>query len=296
MKHRIAAGALAALALLLLQASSAGAAPVGVNILPRAEFRENIERLPGEVDPPGRLHEPESISYSGGGGTNGHAVSVSATAANQSTITGAPLLSVSGTANNSGARVPGEETVTATVEVTYYFEVIAAGDVPIVLPVDWSVHLVREGIGGAGVRWEASIAPQINRFRGSDTDGRSFAVNNFNGLFTFDETSSTTLTVMASPAQREYYRVDLKLTGSASRFDLFNRPLPAAALFSATLDPLPYVDPSFAGAADVQFVFSENLFATPVPEPSVRALMLGALLPLGSLLMWRRRRPWVRIR
>ncbi len=239
---------------------------------------------------------PESISYTGGGGRDGHAVSVSATAANQSTITGAPLLSVSGTANNSGTRVPGEETVTATVEATYYFEVIAAGDVPIVLPLEWSVDLDRENLGGASVRWEASIAPQINRFRGGDTDGRSFAVNNFTGLFTFDETSSTTLTVMAAPAEHEYYRVDLKLIGSASRFDLFNRPLPASARFSATLDPLPYVDPSFAGAADVQFVFSENLFATPVPEPSARALMLGAVLPFGSMLMWRRRRERVRIR
>lgn len=287
---------LIALALLSLQAPNTSAAPAGVNLLPRAEFRENIERLPGEVDPPGRLYEAESISYTGGGGSDGHAVSVSATAANQSTITGAPLLSVSGTASNSGTRVPGEESVTATVEATYYFEVIASGEVPIVLPVDWSVNLVREGLGGASVRWQASIAPQINRFRGGDSDGRSFAVNNFTGLFTFDETSSTTLTLMAAPAEHEYYRVDLKLTGSASRFDLFNRPLPASAIFSATLDPLPYVDPSFAGAGDVQFVFSENLFAAPVPEPSARALLLGALLPLGAVLMWRRRRQRVRIR
>ena len=274
---------------LAIGAVGAVAAPAGVNLLPQAEFKEDIVRLPGADSPTGRLHEAETARYTDTRTTAGGGGSVSATAANLSTVQGAPLLAVQGMASFSGAQVPGEEVVTATVEVNYWFEVIAGGDsVPIQLPLRWTADGVRDGAGSVMVQWEASITPQINRFRGLDTDGRFFSANTVNGLSGFHDDAATLLTVSAGTAEHEYYKVHLKLTGSAGRGpDPFRRG--GGGAFSATLDPLPRVDPAYAGAADVRFVFSDNLFAAPVPEPGTWMLWLAGL---GSLwrLQWQRRR------
>lgn len=266
--------AMAGLGLSLFAAGSVQAA-LPANVLPRAEFIEEIHGFPGDPDPPGRLYEAESRAYANSHVSPNHSATLEAQADNRSRITGSPILTIDGRALNTGALEPGYETVRAIVEADYYFEVASRlGDrtVPIILPIEWSVNVSREAEGSAIVQWEVSITPQLNRFRGSASTNATYTVNESFHNTTAGDTGTTQLKLDVYTADFDYYKVHIKVSGSAGRLaDPFYNPNPASGLatFSAVIDPLPYVDPSFAHAADTSFRFSENLFASPVPEPAV---------------------------
>ena len=155
-------------------------AVVQANLLPQAEFIEEIERFPGVASPPGRLYVAESDSYADTHLEGSHSVTVEAHAANRSAILGSPILTIDGRATHVGPIETGFEGVKATVETNYYFEVRSAtGDrtVPIVLPIEWSANLSREAEGSAFVHWEVSVTPQLNLFRGSASTGGTYVVN-----------------------------------------------------------------------------------------------------------------------
>ena len=194
---------------------------------------------------------------------------------------------IDGRAVNTGVIEPGYETVRAIAEANYYFEVVSpAGDrtVPIILPIEWSVGLSREAEGSAFVQWEVSVTPQLDRFRGSASTNATYTVNEIFHTTTGGDRGITHLKLDAYTAAFDYYKVHIKVSGNASRLaDPFYNPRPASgsASFSAVIDPLPYVDPAFANAASTSFFFSENLFASSVPEPSVFWLLavgIGAIV------------------
>lgn len=275
--------------------------------LPRAEFREEIRRLSGDVGPTGSLYVPESDTYTGNRNHDGHLVAVSAFVGITSLQTPAfsgPMLRVSGSSVNGGPSEAGyaNESVMATAEVTYYFRVVAAptvGNIPIILPVHWSARLSIDNdmFGSAGVQWEAAINPQLNRFRGSDDDGRFFVVNSAFGVAPISDSGVVNLTVNARnhALEGEYYRVHLLLRGGASRYVTasdFGRN--SAGFFDATLDPLPYVDPAFATNNLVEIFYSENLFqgtaSASSPEAGSLALIVHNALVLGFVGLQRRGR------
>jgi len=51
--------------------------------------------------------------------------------------------------------------------------------IPVTVPVSFDVNLLREtdGAGHTFEQWEASITPQINRFRGLDAKSRTYLLN-----------------------------------------------------------------------------------------------------------------------
>jgi len=274
--------ALAALALSALAAGHAQAA-IPANLLPRAEYIEEIVGFPEDPHPPGRLYEAESFSYANTHVSPTHSVTVEAHAVNRSIIAGSPILTIDGRAANTGSIEPGHEGVRARVEANYYFEVRSAlGDrtVPIVLPIEWSASLSRQDEGSAFVQWTVSVTPQLNPFRGSASTSRTYVVNESFHNTTGGESGRTHLTLDAYTSDFDYYKVHIELSGSASRLaDPFFNPNPASGLatFTAVIDPLPFVDPAFANAAATSFRFSENLFAPPVPEPAIAWLLAAGL-------------------
>ncbi|MBK8018424.1 MAG: hypothetical protein IPK20_18000 [Betaproteobacteria bacterium] len=278
--------AMAGAGLAAIAADSAHAA-IPANILPQAEFIEDIIGFPGDPDPPGRLYEAENRSYANTHVSPNHSATLEAHAVNRSQIAGSPLLTIDGRAVNTGVIEPGYETVRAIAEANYYFEVVSPlGDrtVPIILPIEWSVGLSREAEGSAFVQWEVSVTPQLDRFRGSASTNATYTVNEIFHTTTGGDRGITHLKLDAYTAAFDYYKVHIKVSGSASRLaDPFYNPRPASgsASFSAVIDPLPYVDPAFANAASTSFFFSENLFASSVPEPSVFWLLavgIGAIV------------------
>ncbi len=61
---------------------------------------------------------------------------------------------------------------------------------------------------------------------------------------------------------------------------------------SASIDPMMDIDPSFLFADDFQLLFSPGIgnSASPVPEPSTWAILLGGLAGLGVARLWASRR------
>lgn len=284
---------------LILACGVAGQAQTVPELLPRAEFIEHIQRLPGDIEPQGALYVPESFIYSGTRIQDGHSVSVTGYAGIDSLPPPAlngPLMRVRGSSVNGGAPEVNHanESIRATTEVNFYFRVRAAAtirEIPIILPLQWAVDMsIDSGNAGSSfVQWEAMINPQINPFRGSASTSATHIVNTSFGTAPISLTGTTNLTLNASNYNwtGEYYRVHLELTGSASRYATAgDMRLNSSAVFDALLDPLPYVDPTFAATNPVEFSFSENLFsgtaAADAPEPGTLVLLLPPVLFLSG--------------
>lgn len=289
---------------LALLAAGAAVVPTPVRAqftpLPRATFRETLSRLPGDTAPSGDLYRPGSDSYSASLIEGQHTAAVSGFVQTQGQP-GGLVLNMFGMAFNEGLTPPEDNTpgegISALAEVEYYFRVRTAPTIstriPILLPVNFSLLAGGEGYGTASARWEVDVRREGLRsvaFGSSNVSvGAGTGFNRVN-----DDVGRKTLSFSAFNASfntgaysGDYYSVRMLLRGNASWDGLTAAAAgfpgaPGTGRFSAMLDPLPMVDPTFAGADQVRFEYSDNLFsnaaADVVPEPGTLALLL---LPLG---------------
>jgi hypothetical protein len=256
---------------------------------------------------------PETDSYSGirtvgqHTGTSSSFVQILSPGAGSPPL-GGPILKMSGSALNVGATDPDIPThllagaAGARAEVEYYFRVITSAsilNVPILLPVNFDMHVTRTpgSAATAFTQWQvvvrrvftdrdvafdsgaSQVRPPLIGDRRDDVGTEILEFNARNGFLS-----------------GEYYRVRMILVGNAGwdrEAAKFGNMEAAAATgtFEAMLDPLPRVDPTFEGADQVTFEFSDNLFqgssAAAAPEPGTLAL-LG--VGVGGLMILVRRR------
>lgn len=269
--------------------------------LPQSTFREELGRLAGDTGPVLDLHRPETDSYSFSRTVGEHTGTGSMFVQILSSPTpslGGPVLKVSGSGFNQGnpPALPVDlyaGGASAKAEVDYYFRVIASPEVisvPIVLPINFALHVDREGKwGGALAQWSVDVRREFTQ-RGvaNISNAAHIGPRGNNTVDTEDEVGTEILRFNAfnggpgSFTGSEYYRVRMTLVGVVSwekvMADAFGEAhLPATGSFEAMLDPLPQVDPDFAALnPGIQFEFSDNLFqeaaAVAAPEPASLAL------------------------
>jgi PEP-CTERM motif len=183
-----------------------------------------------------------------------------------------------GTVSVTGSSISSVGIVTATASLDYFFKVVGSApgvtSVPIIIP---TVATTSGDASGANDYAIAGI----------------FATGNLAGEFACLGATAGNAHCNSAPSSFSNNFATNWVVGNTSEVNIsatFQYLSGAGPItFSASVDPMPEIDPTFQYASDFALQFSPNLGSSPVPEPSSLWLLATCLLSLAGATLWRKR-------